>query len=338
MKRFRVAPVVDVAPLFSGDGATRAATARSIGDTLVRSGVIVAKGAPDAASIDKLAATMLRFFGLPLAEKLAVASRRTRPDSSHTYRGYVSTLEENRWAYNEFFDIGPEARRATYPPLRGAEIFAETNLWPQRAPTPGWRRAMLAYFTRMERLGTALIHALGGYLDLPRDEIAARFDEGNSTLRLLNYPPRPAGITPAEPRPEELCADGEQPELVAGRHTDGSALSLLWQGQPGLQGQAPDGTWQDVPMEPNTVSVHLGDMVEQLMEGRLRATPHRVIDQGGHRCSIGFFLEPKLEASCAPLSRATAAPSRPGGDSYAALLLRRFSRYKGYEHLVASPD
>jgi len=336
---FPNAPIIDVAPLFAGAGSALDATVRAIGEAVASSGVFVARGGPEAGLTDSRGAAMLQFFALSEAEKAAVATRRNRPAARNTYRGYVSTFEENRWAYNEMYDIGPE-RPVTAPlsslALPGAEIFAEPNAWPAREPAPGWRQAMLAYFAQMESLGTALLYALTDYLGLPRDEVAARFDQGNSTLRLLNYPPRPEALTVGEPLPDELRGDDGRPQLVTGRHTDACALSLLWQREPGLQGQAPDGTWYTVPPEPNSVSVHLGDVVEQLTGGRLPATPHRVTDSGAPRGSIGFFLEPKLEASCAPFFGESEA--RAGGDSYAALLLRRFSRYAGYEHLVESPD
>ena len=336
---FPNAPIVDVAPLFAGEGPARAAAVRTIGEAVATSGVFVARGGPEAELTDRRGLAMLRFFALGEAEKAAVATRRNRPEARNSYRGYVSTFEENRWAYNEMYDIGPE-RPVTAPPdilaLRGAEIFTEPNAWPAREPAPGWRAAMLAYFARMEALSMALLHALADHLGLPRDEIAARFDRGNSTLRLLNYPTRPDSLTVGEPLPDDLRADSERPQLVTGRHTDACALSLLWQREPGLQGQAPDGTWYAVPPEPNGVSVHLGDVVEQITGGRLPATPHRVTDNGAPRGSIGFFLEPKLEASCAPVFGESEAP--PGGDSYAAHLLRRFSGYDDYENLVESPD
>ena len=334
---FPDAPIVDVGPLFDGAEAERGATVTAIGKAFREFGAIVALGAPEAERMDGRAATMLRFFALDEADKLAVATRRNRPESTNIYRGYVSTLEERRWAYNEMFDIGPE-QPLSLPPLRGATMFAEPNLWPAQEPADGWRQAMLAYFGQLEHLGQALLRALGDYLGIPAETLSSRFDEGNATLRLLNYPLRPEGLELKESIPEELQAGEDRPQLVAGRHTDGCALSLLWQREPGLQAQAPDGRWQDIPRVANSVSVHLGDVFETLTGGRLRATPHRVIDGSGERCSIGFFVEPNPAASCAPFDGPGAQETRPGGDSYAALLLRRFSGYRGYEDLVDSPD
>ena len=331
------APSVDVSPLFCGDRQSRDAAVQEIGAAFRESGAIVVLGAPEAEQMDARATTMLQFFDLDEAEKLAVATRRNRPEGTNIYRGYVSTLEERRWAYNEMYDIGPE-RRFSVPPLRGAEMFAEPNLWPANEPTPGWRAAMLAYFGQLEHLGQAILRALCDYLEISTQQVNARFDEGNATLRLLNYPLRPEGLELKESIPEELKADDDRPQLVAGRHTDGCALSLLWQREPGLQAQAPDGRWQSIPRLPNSISVHLGDVFESLTSGRLKATPHRVLDSAEQRCSIGFFVEPNPAASCGPLDAEATDEQRPGGDSYAALLLRRFSGYSGYESLIKSPD
>ena len=336
-RSFPAAPVVDVAPLFGDDETACRATARDVVERFEHDGAIVAVGMPEAEEMDARAATMLRFFELDEADKLAVATRRNRPDSSHTYRGYVSTLEERRWAYNEMYDIGAE-RPFSLPPLRGVEMFAEPNLWPAREPAPGWRRAMLAYYGQLEHLGHAVLRALCDQLGVSQAQLDARFGEGNGTLRLLNYPLRPQGLELTESIPEELKADEERPQLVAGRHTDGCALSLLWQREAGLQAQAPDGRWQDIPRLPNSVSLHLGDVFEGLTGGRLRATPHRVVDGDGERRSIGFFVEPNLAASCAAFDGSGEVETRRGGDSYAALLLRRFSRYRGYEDYVPNPD
>jgi len=62
-----------------------------------------------------------------------------------------------------------------------------------------------------------------------------------------------------------------------------------------------------------------------------------VLERKEDRYSIGFFLEPKLVASCAPIG-SPGHPENPDLDTYAALLLRRFSQYPGYEGIVHSPD
>ena len=78
-------------------------------------------------------------------------------------------------------------------------------------------------------------------------------------------------------------------------------------------------------------------MAETTTRGRLRATPHRVRAQRVERCSIGFFLEPRLTASCA-LFDAGRDEDRGDRDTYAAMLLRRHARYPGYGGMVHDPN
>ncbi len=68
--------------------------------------------------------------------------------------------------------------------------------------------------------------------------------------------------------------------LAAGRHCDAAGLSLLWQDSLGLQAEAADGTWRTAPCRTNSISVHLGDVLSIMTEGKARATPHRVVGHG----------------------------------------------------------
>ena len=167
------------------------------------------------------------------------------------------------------------------------------------------------------------------------EDLKARFREGNSTLRLLNYPVRPRDSHIVEEMPEERRT-GEDPPLSTGRHTDAAGVSILWQREAGLQAQAPDGTWRDVPRIENCLSVHLGTVLEIMTEGRVPATPHRVIDRGAPRQSIGFFLEPGLGAQLEPIKAGAAASASVTG-TYGWHLQERFHEQKGYEHLVPRP-
>ncbi len=332
---FPDAPVIEVAGLFSGNAGARDETLQILRDSITRSSVFVATGIPGGNDLDRLARTALKFFDLEEAEKLAVATQRSAPESSQRYRGYFSAQPERRFSFAEYYDVGPE-RRVAYPPLRDAEMFAEPNAWPARQPVEGWKSAIQDYFSILENFSLALFTSLADFIAVPADEIDRRFADGNSTLRLLHYPTRPEGIAFVD-EPRLVDGHAAEPPMAIGEHTDGACLSLLWQGEPGLQGRGPDGTWYQVPHVENSVSVHIGDMVATMTGERVPATPHRVLERASERHSIGFFLEPKLVASCAPFGKPT-HPENPALDSYAALLLRRFSRYPGYEGKVHSPD
>ncbi len=327
------AQTIDIVPLFSGDGGARGAAVRGLGRALQEDGVFVAPRLPEGAQLERRAASLLAFFDLSEADKLRLATRRVRADSRRSYRGYVSTLKQG-WAYNEFFDIGPE--RALPPPaIEAAQIFAETNIWPARPPFPRWRAEMLAYHGAMDSAGAAILATAGEFLGLSESALAPLFAGGGSTLRLLNYPRKPGGAVITEEMPHP---DGAR--LVTGRHVDACALTLLWQRQAGLQAQTPDGRWLDIACRPGAISVHLGSVMEFLTAGHWRATPHRVLDNGMARGAIGYFHEPNLDAELAPqISPKIAPPPEQSRQTarltYGAHLLQRFSRYGGLEHLRA---
>ena len=172
------------------------------------------------------------------------------------------------------------------------------------------------------------------------EDLSSRFEGGNSTLRLLNYPARSGDSIVVNELPDDRFGDDKGLPLATGRHTDAAGVSLLWQGQPGLQAQAPDGTWRDVPRLENCISVHLGTVLEIMTNGRVPATPHRVIDQGTPRQSVGFFLEPALGAQLAPVEAEADLSGTVASvtGTYGWHLQARYHGQKGYEHLVPYPE
>jgi isopenicillin N synthase-like dioxygenase len=174
--------------------------------------------------------------------------------------------------------------------------------------------------------------------DLGADEAAAatRFRNGYSTLRLLNYPPRPAGAVVGGQEDAVRLYDGVERPLLTVEHEDASCLSLLWQDEKGgLQFQARNGEWLDVPRVPGAVSAHFGDSMGPMTEGLIVATPHRVLGHPGEgRQSLGFFLELDLDAPVAPLPGLPSAAQQTEADTYAAALLKVLARRGHYKDLI----
>lgn len=321
--RLHELPIIDIGPLFAADGG-REAVDNLIGEAIERHGAFMIGGFADAERVDEWARAALAFFQLDDRDKTAVGSRGSVPDGPRIYRGYRNRPAPGGWAYNEFFDIGPAI---PFPaPAPGMAAFAEENVWPIEEPADGWRRAMEAYYALMLRVGTAVMLSAGRWAGFSDADLVQRFDAGNSTLRLLHYPERPA-------RWETAQTDPTGPPLSAVRHTDASGVSLLWQRDPGLQAEAPDGTWRTIPVVPDGLSVHLGTVLEIMTGGRVRATPHRVLDLGpGERQSVGFFVEPGLGTRLAPIGALASA-----GGTYGAHLQERFHATPGFEDLIPAP-
>ncbi len=329
---------IGISPLFDDDDASWAATDQAIGQAIENQGGLVVSGYPGAGEIDARSHKLLAFFGLPEAEKQAVLSRTFDSSGPRIYRGYHAHLGPEAWAHNEFFDIGPEEPHPA-PPVCGMEVFAETNVWPSQEPVAGWRRAMQEHHAHLERIGSAVMYAAGRAVGFAQADLERRFAGGNSTLRLLNYPAKPDTKIVRNVMPDDLQGDHAALPLSAGRHTDIAGVSLLWQAQPGLQAQAPDGTWRDVPLIRNCISVHLGEVLEVMTEGRIRATPHRVIDHGTARQSIGFFLEPALGARLAPIRNGALEDADPAGPgTYGWHMQTRFAGRAQYQGLILPPQ
>lgn len=330
-------PVLDIAPLAGPAGAARDALDRTIGEALAGEGRFLATGLPAFAGLDARARRLLAFFDRPAAEKERLATETLRPGSGRLYRGYSRSVADGDWAHNEMIDFGPEPARA-WPAGAGSappaiSVLTESNLWPEPAPAPGWRRDLEGVFGAMMQASQLVFASLARHLGLDADRVEAVFADSNSTLRLLNYLKKPEAYAVRQERlldhPDE--AESEAPPLAASRHTDACALSLLWQQDPGLQTQTRAGRWQSVPLVADGFSLHLGDTMEILTDGRLAGTPHRVLDVRGPRRSMGFFFEPGVAA---PLASLYPGKGDAAAETYGAYVLRRISGYKGYGEVI----
>ncbi|WP_308911532.1 isopenicillin N synthase family dioxygenase [Pseudokordiimonas caeni] len=110
-------------------------------------------------------------------------------------------------------------------------------------------------------------------------------DSQKTLLRILHYPP---------------MTGSEEPGAVrAAAHTDINLLTILpAANEPGLQVQAKDGSWIDVPCEFGTLVVNIGDMLQEASGHYYPSTKHRVINPTGERSeksriSMPLFLHPR---------------------------------------------
>jgi isopenicillin N synthase-like dioxygenase len=121
------------------------------------------------------------------------------------------------------------------------------------------------------------------------------------TTRLLHYPPQPASAA--------------QGQIGCGAHTDWGALTLLAQDDAGgLQVQARDGSWLNVPPVPGALVVNIGDLMQRWTNDRWPSTMHRVVNRfsGRDRWSIAYFFDLDADAVVVPLPACVSAaqPSR----------------------------
>ncbi len=209
--------IIDIAPLFHEDRHARRVIDERIGRAILEAGGFVIANYPDADRVDARALTLLEFFELSNEIKFSVASRAMNPEGSRIYRGYFASLGPDSWAHNEIYDIGPEDPVGG-PAILGMDIFAETNIWPAVEPVPGWRQAMRAYRDHMGTVARAVMLSISRAAGFTDEDLLSRFEGGNSTLRLLNYPARSGSSKVVNEFPDDRFIDDEGLTLATGRH------------------------------------------------------------------------------------------------------------------------
>ena len=100
-------------------------------------------------------------------------------------------------------------------------------------------------------------------------------DRSPSTMRMIYYPP-------VKGTPEDNL-------FGISAHTDYEVFTLLTQSEHGSQLQKPTGDWHNVDCSRYEIIVMLGDMLEVITNGLVKATPHRVPPVTWERYSITRF-------------------------------------------------
>jgi len=316
--------IVDISALFGPPGAARDAADAALWNGLKRTGSVVITGYPDADKVDHRARTGLKVFDLPQDVQRKMYTARLNPENTNLYRGFWA-LTPNRRLQNNFYDVGPSVPGAG-PDLPGVDFLTEPTPWPEPEPQDGWRDTVQAHFEHLNGVAMAMIASIGRSAGFDDEVIAQRFDGTNSTLRFLQYPA--GSVKPMD------ADDGAV--LSAQQHTDSSGLSLLWQDTTGLQAQGQDGIFRDIPRMENAISVHVGDVMTQMTNGIVPATPHRVLHVGDDtRHSVGFFLEPALSAPVTPADHPAGEPRVQ--ETYAFQLLQTLSKRIEWDGIAKDP-
>jgi isopenicillin N synthase-like dioxygenase len=261
----RGVPVVDISPLV-GDlsGRDAAGVIARLDEACTETGFFVCVGHGSEGDVATMLSAARRLFALDPDVKagLAMAER----------CGYVDD------GAKELFDIALD-RDPSAP-----------NRWP---PLDGFRPLVGRYQARVLSVAETLLAALALALGTERDFFAVRMRHPESYLRLLHYPPQPAG------------------EVTTRAHTDYGALTLLaTDGVEGLQVHPIGGPWVDVDAPAGSFVVNLGDMLARWTNDRYVSTPHQVVSRAtGDRYSVPFFVNPDADtvveciASCATAER-----------------------------------
>jgi isopenicillin N synthase-like dioxygenase len=296
-------PVLDLQAFTAGDSASRAQFVEDLRDAAHRVGFFYLKGYGASESQSKAVLQAARvFFGLSDAQKQSLHMANSPHFRGYTAAGDEITRGERDW--REQLDVGAER-----PPLGDVATLQPAwarlqgpNQWP--APLPAFKPLILDWQNTLTLAAQQLLQALALALGQSVHYFNAPFAETPvQHLKIIRYPGRTA----------------DQSDQGVGAHKDSGCLTLLLQDtQAGLQVLEREGPgearWIDVPPLEGTVVINLGEVLEILTQGYLRATTHRVVSPrtGNSRLSVAFFLSPRLDAELqqVPLPPALAARAR----------------------------
>ncbi len=147
-------------------------------------------------------------------------------------------------------------------------------------------------YKALENSGLSILQAIALHLNLEESFFNDYVNKGNSILRPIHYPP----ITQA---PKNA--------VRAGAHEDINLITLLiGASADGLQILNKQNEWVSVTVLEDHIVVNVGDMLQNLTNGILKSTTHRVINPpkekwGQSRFSIPFFLHPISDMPLDPL-------------------------------------
>jgi len=247
----------------------------------------------DAVLLERLDTAARAFFALPDDEKSAIAMAR----GGAAWRGWfpvggelTSGVPDRKEGLYVGIDHGPD-----HPRVRAGTPLHGANLFPSEPAD--LRPAVEDWLDALRPVADAVLRGVARGLGLPSHWFVDNLT-GDPTIlfRIFHYPPLPSG---------------DEMSWGVGEHTDYGLLTLLAQDRHGgLEVRRPDGTWIDVPADPDVIVCNLGDMLERLTDGRYRSTPHRVRNSSGaSRLSFPYFFDPSWDATVPTMPRNDREPA-----------------------------
>lgn len=250
-----------------------------------------------------------RFFAADRSVKLS-----TVRDAENPLGYFDRELTKRKRDNKEVFDF-------VDPTRAGASDF---NRWPDALP--GFRESMTDLYDGLSALtgeAVSLVHDALGLGAASRRHVT--FSRHSSSMRLNHYP---VGDPVPKSEREGLAGLGE---TALGYHTDPGVITLLLQDSVGgLQTESLDHGWIDVPPQPGTIVVNLGDCMQAWTNDRYRAAVHRVIPMTQHsRYSIPYFANPARDAIVEPVAELCGHGAR-----YRSFAWREFMAARAYDNFV----
>ncbi len=287
-------PVLDLRD-YLGGGSPAERFAKEAGEALSEIGFFALEHhGVDPDLIRRAYAAAEAFFLLPEATKRAYEDLSLKGQRGFTSFGREHAKDHPAPDLKEFWHVGRDL-----PSGHPLESVYFRNIWPEEIAD--FQPVLSELYRRLDACALTLLEACGAYLGEPPDRIREVARDGNTILRLIHYPPIPDGVDPASVR--------------AAAHEDINLITLLCEAtDAGLELLDRSGAWRPIHALKGQIVVDAGDMLQNLTNGVLRSTTHRVVNPDNsrsRRLSMPFFVHPRSEVSLAPLPSCVA---RCGGE------------------------
>lgn len=278
-------PVVDLSDFRSGDSSKRDAFVRGVGDALRQVGFFALTGhGIEDALIRKAYALIGDLFRLPEATKKRYEKIEHKGQRGFTSFGREHAKDSPAPDLKEFWHVG----REDFTNKTLAATYMK-NVWPSEVA--GFSETMQRLYGSLDQCALTLLEACSLYIGEEESRLRDIAVDGNSILRLINYPPLPPDRDPGSVR--------------AGAHEDINLITLLIDATTsGLEILDRSGEWVPVVTPRGCIIVDAGDMLQNITNGYYRSTTHRVVnpkDSNEQRFSMPFFAHARGEVSLKPL-------------------------------------
>ncbi|MCO5143686.1 MAG: isopenicillin N synthase family oxygenase [Oligoflexia bacterium] len=279
-------PVLDLRD-FTGSKEARANFVEKIGSTLRETGFFALQNhGVDYKLIEKAYKLAEKFFDLPEEQKKKYEDLELKGQRGFTSFGREHAKNNKAADLKEFWHVGRELSPSHH-------LYDEylKNLWPNEISD--FKPTFLELFRQLDQCSMALLEACSLYLGEDKELLPNMAKDGNTILRVINYP--------------EISADRDPASIRAGAHEDINFITLLCEATAGgLELLQKDGSWLPIHALKGQIIVDTGDMLQNLSNGILRSTTHRVVNPDNsreRRFSMPFFVHPRSEVDLSPLAK-----------------------------------
>lgn len=298
MSSFTKIPTIDYQDL--RHPSTRAEALKQLRYALIHVGFFYLENPPVSPEQIKLVEEQAyAFFNLPEEEKLVCEMTRLRHFLGYSRLAQEVTAKSTDW--REQVDFGTELEGPDEAEVRTEDDLylnlVGPNIWPNEALLPNYRSTIESYFNRMIQFNYEFLSDITSLIGLPEGLFNKYFNQDLKKqchkMKLIYYPDL-----------EQLAQNNEITPLVenekplgqgVGPHRDGGFITFIHQAthHNSLQVLSYDNKWIDVPPKDRSYVVAVGQTLEFITEGVIKATIHQVLTPKpgeGSRLSIPFFV------------------------------------------------